>query len=351
MGDGDKTEKPTQKRMQDLRKKGQIPKSKDVSSTTIVVGMFMILSFAGASIFSRLGALMLYPVNYFDNPSPEIAVKLLKDTAAVFVIITIPMMMAIVIFSTLVDFFQIGPVFSTEAVKPDIKKINPFNTLKNLFSLKNVMELVKNIIKITFLSILVYTVLKDSLPTLLYITYGNVDELTDTIKSITKILIIYVSIGYIIIAAVDFFFQKYMFMKQNKMTKEEVKQEYKEMEGDPQIKSKRRQMHQEMATSNMLNNVRKATVLITNPDHLAIALYYDKNGNKLPAIIAKGDGYVAQRMIDVAKEEGIPIMQNVPLAHDLYDQCRMYDYIPPDLVEPIAEVLRWVYQQEAERAS
>ena len=133
------------------------------------------------------------------------------------------------------------------------------------------------------------------------------------------------------------------------MTKDEVKREYKEMEGDPMIKGKRKQLHQEMVMSDSVEKTKKSTVLVTNPTHRAIAIYYEKDKTKLPMIVAKGEGYLAERMIKAAQEAGIPIMRNVPLAHDLFDHGNIEQYIPVELIEPVAEVLRWVQQLQHER--
>ncbi len=147
---------------------------------------------------------------------------------------------------------------------------------------------------------------------------------------------------FCVIAAADWCFQKWQFNKQHMMSKEEVKREFKESEGDPLIKGKRKQLHQEMIAQNQIANVRKAKVLVTNPTHFAVALDYEKDRTPLPVILAKGQGVLAQRMIETAREEGIPIMRNVPLARSLYEQGTENAYIPQDLIGPVAEVLRWV---------
>lgn len=157
-----------------------------------------------------------------------------------------------------------------------------------------------------------------------------------------KALAISVGIAYLAIAAADYFFQRYQHTKQLRMSKDEVKREYKESEGDPQIKGKRRQLHQELIANSQVQRTRKATVVVTNPTHLAIAIYYQEADNVLPTVIAKGEDHVAKRMIALAREEGIPVMQNIPLARAIYADVPVDRYIPPDLIEPMAEVLRWV---------
>jgi type III secretion protein U len=157
-----------------------------------------------------------------------------------------------------------------------------------------------------------------------------------------KTLAMNVVFAYVAIAGFDYFFQRYQYIKQLKMSKDEVKREYKESEGDPQIKGKRRQLHQELLANDTMQRTRKATVVVTNPTHLAVAIYYDEKDNVLPTVLAKGEDHLAQRMKAVAREEGIPIMENVPLARALYANVPVDRYIPSDLIEPMAEVLRWV---------
>lgn len=148
--------------------------------------------------------------------------------------------------------------------------------------------------------------------------------------------------AFCVIAALDYLYQRYQYNKNHMMSKDEIKQEFKESEGDPHIKSKRKQLHKEMLSHNALDNVRKAKVLVTNPTHYAVALDYEKDRTPLPLVLAKGEGLLAQRMMDVARQEGIPIMRNVPLARALYRDGTENAYIPKDLIGPVAEVLRWV---------
>ena len=155
-------------------------------------------------------------------------------------------------------------------------------------------------------------------------------------------LLLYSAGAFAVVAAVDYLYQRYKWTNDHKMSIDEVKREYKESEGDPMIKSQRKQLHREMINQNTVSNVRKAKVLVTNPTHYAVALDYDKDKTPLPVILAKGEGWLAQRMIAAAKEEGIPIMRNVPLAQALYREGTENAYIPRDLIGPVAEVLRWV---------
>ena len=181
------------------------------------------------------------------------------------------------------------------------------------------LEFLKNIIKVTVLGVTVWVVMRDHLPTLFAIQRGTIWTMWEVLGMAVKDLLLMAAGVFCVIAAVDYLFQKWQYTKNHMMSKDEVKREYKEMEGDPQVKGKRKQLHQEMLSQNALGNVRKAKVLVTNPTHYAVALDYEKDRTPLPVILAKGEGFLAQRMIRVAQEEGIPIMRNVPLARSLFE--------------------------------
>jgi type III secretion protein U len=240
------------------------------------------------------------------------------------------------------NLLQIGFLFALEPAKPGLDKINPQKWFKKVFSVKNAVELVKSVLKIVLLLVIIKHLMELSLHDLTMLPEARPDDLLELLAGILKMFVLYCGAAFLVISAVDYFFQKRQHIKELKMTKDEVKREYKEMEGDPHIKGKRRQLHQELIVSNSLNAVRKSSVLVTNPTRLAVALFYDEDQTPLPVVLAKGEGMLARRMVEVAREEGIPVMQNVPLAQDLFAQADVEQYIPGDLIEPVAEVLRWV---------
>ena len=222
---------------------------------------------------------------------------------------------------------QVGILFAFKGAMPKLENVSPSKWFQKVFSMKNLVEFLKNIIKVTVLGVTVWVVMRDHLPTLFAIQRGTIWTMWEVLGMAVKDLLLMAAGVFCVIAAVDYLFQK---------------REYKEMEGDPQVKGKRKQLHQEMLSQNALGNVRKAKVLVTNPTHYAVALDYEKDRTPLPVILAKGEGFLAQRMIRVAQEEGIPIMRNVPLARSLFENGTENAYIPKDLIGPVAEVLRWV---------
>ena len=204
--------------------------------------------------------------------------------------------------------------------------------------------MLKSLIKIALLSVVLYHTIRSHLGDLVKLPYCGVGCVLPLLGVLMQDLAVAAGFAFLIIAGADFAFQRFQFTQQMKMTKDEVKREYKEMEGDPMIKSKRRQLHQELLAQNMENNVKRATVVVTNPTHIAVALEYREGETPLPVVLAKGERLMAARIVEIARREGIPIMENVPLAHALYADAQVDQYIPSDLIGAVAEVLRWVAQ-------
>ncbi len=346
-----KTEQPTPKRLRDARKKGQVARSKEVGSTALLTAIFAIMAATWHGNLESLQEMVLLPARFHGQPFNDAFKAVLGGVVTKSILILLPFLFGVVIVGILANFLQVGPLFVVEPIKPALKKLNPMQKLKQIFSIKNLVELLKTIIKTVFLGVLLYIVIKGAIPALVLIPYSGVPGVLSVLTQVLRQLAVFTILAYVVIAAADFVFQKRQHTKGLMMTKDEVKREYKEMEGDPMIKSKRRHLHQEMAMSDRVERVKRSTVLVTNPTHLAVALYYDQQKTKLPVIYAKGEGFVAKRMVEVAQQEDIPIMQNVPLAHHLFDHGDVNQYIPSELIEPIAEVLRWVRQIRRQSAS
>ena len=343
----EKTEQPTPKRLRDARKKGQVAKSREVGSTAIFLAVFGYLSLGWHFILKNLNEMILLPTQYYGVPFRQAMPEVVGVVVWKMVVITMPLVVTAMVMAVMADFLQFGLLFSIKAVSPDLNRLNPKQYFKKIFSIRSLVELIKSVIKVCVLGLIIKDLILGSIDALVKLPISGADDILPLLGSILSSLFLYTALAYLGVAALDFLFQKYQHLKQLKMTKDEVKREYKEMEGDPAIKSRRRQLHQEMVMSNTLSRVSKASVLVTNPTRRAIALYYDKDETKLPVILAKGKDLMAKRMIQVAKDNDIPIMQNVPLAHDLWDNGSVDNYIPSELIEPVAEVLRWVQELTA----
>ncbi|MBF0100936.1 MAG: type III secretion system export apparatus subunit SctU [Desulfobacterales bacterium] len=338
----DKTEQPTSKKLREAREKGQVAKSKEIPSAAIIIAVFIVIWVSWDSYLNQMKELVLLPTLYYEVPFKEGLKMMLQGVGYKILVLSAPVIMTALIMAIMANFFQIGALFSIQSITPDLNKINPAEGIKKIFSKDNLIEFLKSLVKILFLSYLIYKVIKESIDPLLKLPFLGIDGIMPVLGALLKKVVIYTIFAFSIVAAADFFLQKHQHIKKLMMTKEEVKQEYKEMEGDPHIKSKRKQLHREMVMNDTAQRTKKASVLVTNPTHLAVALYYDKDKTKLPMIVAKGEDLIAKRMIDIAQEEGIPIMQNVPLAQDLFHYGELDNYIPSNLIEAVAEVLKWV---------
>lgn len=338
----EKTEQPTPKRLRDIRERGQVAKSQDVPSALTVMAVAVYLLAMSGEMLKGILSMGEVPMLLMNRPFDEALELAVTSTIASSLRVAGPLIGMVLGVALCANLMQVGVLFSVQAALPKMENLNMSKWFKQVFSLKNLVEFLKNILKVTVLGLSVYLIFKSYLPRLFRIPQGNIGDMWLLLGAAGWDLVFTAAGIFCVIAAADWFFQRWQFNKQNMMSKEEVKREYKESEGDPLIKGKRRQLHQEMIAQNQIANVRKAKVLVTNPTHFAVALDYEKERTPLPVILAKGQGVLAQRMIEVAREEGIPVMRNVPLARSLYEQGTENAYIPKDLIGPVAEVLRWV---------
>lgn len=342
----EKTEQPTPKRLREAREKGDVCKSQDIAPalTTLAVGVYLAAN--AENIFALLRDMVSLPMEFVALPFHEAMAKaapLVIDSAIALVAPVVGLVMGVAFLSVLA---QTGVLFAVKAAMPKLENLDPKKWFQKVFSMKNLFELAKNLIKVAVLGGVVFFILQKYLPQLFGVPESGISSMWAVLGAAVKDLVITAAGAFCIIAALDYLYQKYKYNQNHMMSKDEVKREYKESEGDPHIKSKRKQLHKEMLAQNSLDNVRKAKVLVTNPTHYAVALDYEKGRTPLPLILAKGEGLLARRMMEVAKQEGIPIMHNVPLARALFRDGTENAYIPQDLIGPVAEVLRWVQSLE-----
>lgn len=338
----EKTEYPTSKKLRKAREDGQVAHSKDLTQTVLILALFGYMLGDAERIVTRFGEMMLLPAGvltmHFEDALNVVATTLFRNA----IDIMMPFLLIVIGLGLFIELVQTGMLMSIKAMMPSAKKLNVVGNIKNIFAMKNLMEFIKNILKIALLSSIIYYILRQALPVLMTLPQAGLTGVAIALAMLLKSMIVKVSVGYAAIAAADFAWQRHQHIKGLMMSKDEIKQEYKEAEGDPHIKHQRKHLHQEMLQEGAVHATRKATAVVTNPTHLAIALLYDKDKTPLPVVLAKGEGYLAQRMIEAAQEEGIPVLQNIPLAHALMDTAALDQYIPSELIEPVAEVLRLV---------
>jgi type III secretion protein U len=338
---GEKTEKPTQKKLQDLRKQGKVAKSKDAASTfSIVTMLFFVL--AGATHFVKV-VVDLFTRSFarIAHPGGGITADVFGAAGRALAWCMLPVCGVAMLMGVVGHLAQVGFLFSFESLKISGEKMNPIANLKQMFSPDAFFELGTSILKVFVLSVIFYFMARGSMGALVNSLYAGPSAILPVLNVMFKDILMWFSTAFALMGGADYLFRKHRFIKQNMMTKDEVKREYKESEGDPHIKSRRRQLAEEAIEQAILEKTRKATVLVVNPTHYAVALFYDESGERLPVVVGKGEGRLALRMMKAAPEEGVPIMRDVPLARGLFAEAVVDHQIPVNFIKPVAETLKW----------
>ncbi len=344
---GQKTEQPTEKRIRDSRKKGQVFKSNDLTQAFLFITASAVLAFAGGSFVGELQEIMrsFFRVEILGGAVSHTEMLAWMGAAWTKVLVMLaPMLVALAFVAGFLTFLQVRALFSMEVIQPKIEKLNPLKGLKNIFGqARTYIELVKNLVKFAVIFALVYITLSGSIRDI--VLAGRID-LAESAGMATKMmfdLLFRIGVVFLVLGGADFFLQKKLYMKNLMMSKEEVKREYKESEGDPHIKQARKQSHEELLSNNMMQSVPKADVVVVNPTHMAVAVRYEETAMVAPTVTAKGQRLMAEKIRALAEEHKVPIIRNVTLAHGLFE-VEVGHEIPEDLYEAVAEVLNWVYQ-------
>jgi flagellar biosynthetic protein FlhB len=351
-GGQEKTEEATPKRLRDARKKGQVARSRDLNTIVILICAFALIAFMRGYMGEQFRALFQsnFELAAKGDITPEILFLTGQKTFMSYVKIVAPFLAVIVVIAFAVGFFQTGPIFSGEPLKPQPKRLNAVENLKNMFKITTLVELLKNIAKMSLIFYIAYTVIADSLREVVLTVTSTPEKSMQVGSHIVVSFFIKVFVVFIVIAIIDFMVQRWHYKKQLRMTKEEVKREYKQDEGDPLIKSMRRHMHRELAMSDVREQVRTSDAVITNPTEVAVAIKYDEKEMMAPQIMAKGQRIFADTIREIAEEFGIPIISNPPLAWTLIE-VDIGEEIPEELYTAVAEILVYVYRLREQKDS
>lgn len=337
----DKTEPPTQKKIRDARKEGNVAKSKELTSTVLMLGWvvcgWMMLDFMRAKMILLFDTSLKAINQPFGDALREVGATAF-DTL---LWLSLPLLGMAVFLGVVIEFLQVGPVLSLGKVKPSLDKMNPAEGLKKMFSVDNLVELVKSVMKSSALIGIGVFVIYKMLAQLMMLPYAPAEAMGSGIWYGLVRIVIWTIFVFFFVSAIDVWYQKFSYTKQLRMSRRDIQQEVKESEGDPYVKSRRRQLHQEWSQQSMLNAVRQSNVVVTNPTHIAIALQYEHGTTDLPVVVAKGEGYLAEEIKRAATEAGVPILQNVQLARGLHEHVELDDYIGNEFFEAVAEVLHW----------
>jgi flagellar biosynthetic protein FlhB len=346
---GEKTEDATSKKLTDARKDGKVAKSTEIVMAASLLGLFLLLKFYAvfmgsqfSGVFNRIYSLI--PSVAEDGSAENVLLAIIRYVLIEVVILAAPFFIMAVAVALIGNVAQVGWQISTKPMEPDLSKFNPVSGMKKLFSKDKLIELLKSVLKIAAVSYMVYTVLVKQVDKLLTLYDMGLFEAVGLVGGIVIDIGIRISILFLFIGICDVFYQNRKFKNDMKMTKQEVKDEYKNTEGDPQVKGRIRGKMREASQRRMMQELPKADVVITNPTHLAVAIKYDKDKSQAPVVVAKGADYLAEKIKTVARENQVEIVENKPLARMLYYNVEIGDEIPAELYQMVAEVLAYVYR-------
>ncbi len=342
----ERTETPTPRRRAEARQRGQVGRSSDLTAAVILLGTLLLLYATGRQLLARLVEVTRYCLGQpggvmTDADQMTVAFAHVARAAAAMVL---PTMLLALVLALLASFLQIGPLFTFMPLQPSLDKLNPINGLKRMFSARAFVQLVMGVGKMSILTLVAYSTIKGQLPVLATAAGMDYVTLAGLGGDLMFTLGIRLAVALLILAIIDFIYQRYRTEKELKMTKEEVREELRRMEGDPKIKQRRRQVQLELAMRRIRQAVPKADVVITNPTEYAVAIQYDADAMAAPRVVAKGADLLAQRIRELAIEHRIPIVERPPLARALYRAVDVGQEIPPQFYKAIAEILAYVYE-------
>lgn len=348
----DKTEKATPKKRQDLRKKGQVMQSRELAPNLILLIMFISMKILGKSIFTGCSAIFnifLTQGSEYNLQEPNEIMRLVTFVTVEIAKMVAPFFIIAILVGVLGTYVQIGFLFTTEAIKPKFSHLNPINGLKKIFSARSAFELVKSIIKVILVGWVAWSSMQGEFTNMMKLMDLPIVSVAGYLVDTALNIAIKICFALLVISAADYFFQWRRYEKDIRMSKQEIKEEYKQMEGNPEIKSRIKQKQREISMRRMLKDVPQADVVITNPTHYAVAIKYDASKMSAPYVLAKGVDFMAKRIKEVAKEHNVHIMENVALAQALYNTVDIGQPVPPELYKTVAEVLAFVYELEGRR--
>lgn len=342
---GDKTEEPSQKKLDDARKEGNVWKSKDLSGVVAFAVSMSVVRSTWPDFESRIKELFYFAIDHIAHPEDITlaTAQLIYLALRALLGLCIPIAFSAALAGSIMEFLQVGALLALKAVMPKFDKLNPINGLKNLIGKKQIIELVKSMAKLGVSGYVVYGVVRDSMNIVVATIHGDAALTMTVMGELVYRVCQKVVLLFIIFAIFDVWWQHKSYMKDMMMSKDDLKKEYKESEGDPHHKAKRKELAHELLESAQMDAVKGADVIVTNPEHVAVALKYDRGKDNAPRLIAKGIEAKAANIRELAKQYDVPMLRNVPLAHALL-RIDVNEEVPEELYDAVAEVLNFVYQ-------
>jgi flagellar biosynthetic protein FlhB len=342
----ERTEKATPRKIRRARREGQVARSTELNSVIVISFGFLTIYLLGPILFNTIAALMRD--SFVQAPTillnPTSLPGLFTHRIFTYAAIVGPMLLSLAVFAYAVNVSQTGFMFSVKSLEPKVEKFDIIKGLKRLVSKRSLVEMIRDVIKIILISIVAYYTVSGWLPRLMMLGDAGIGDYAATLGKLSLILALKISVVFLIVAVFDLAFQRYDYAKNLKMTKQEVREELKETEGNPQLKGRIRQVQREMARQRMMTEIPKADVVVTNPVHLAVALRYDPREMPAPMVVAKGQRLIAEKIKEIARENNVPVVENRPLARSLFKLVDVGNFIPNTLYRAVAEVLAYVYR-------
>ena len=344
--DDEKTEEPSQYRIEESRKKGDVASSKELSSVLLLSGSLLTFIVCSAYVYEVFTEYLdwLYRQDFQHIYTKEKFADIITQTAWMMVKAVAPSFAASICIGFISQFIQIGFLYSPEILTADIERINPIKGFGRLFSKKAIVETVKGVFKFLVIIIITYIIIRDNMGSFLGFLHSDVGQGMAFGKYLMVKLGFSILLGLGVIALMDFAWEKWSYRKKMMMTKQEAKQEAKEHDGNPEVKNRIRAIQRQMAQKRMMNDVKKADVIVTNPTHISVALKYDGETMVAPSVVAKGADHLALRIREIAKENEIPVVENIMLARTLYKTVKVGHGVPRNLYKAVAEILAFVYK-------
>jgi len=343
----ERTEQATPKKLQDMRKKSQAPKSQDLMAAFSLMGLLLTLGFVGNNLINGLIQIVRRDLSQFGQ-GRDVG-EVFASTGIDFLRLLAPILIAAVVLGLVGNLSQVGFMFSFEPIRPKLSNINPISGLKNMFSAKTLVNGAKAVLKFVVLGAGAWFVVRAELDNLIMSSFNDMWGIYETMAAVAATLAIRMGLLFCLIGVLDYCWQRFDFSKQARMTKQEIKDEYKQIEGDPFIKSKLRERRTQISGSRMMQKVPEATLIITNPTHYAVALYYDEVETMAPKVLAKGVDTVAHKIMEIADMHSVPRFVRPELARALFGACEVDDEIPEAMFKLVAELIANIYAKRGER--
>jgi flagellar biosynthetic protein FlhB len=349
----DKTEAPSDKKRQEARDKGNVPKSTEVSSALVLLASLFLLKFFGSWMYQGITGYLTETFTIISHPKADyaFAAGLVTNAITALCIICAPVCLGILVIGVFSNIIQVGILFTFQPLMPKFDKINPLTGAQRMFSMKSLVELGKNLLKLFIIGTVAFITVKGEFGKFIGLGDTSTGAMFMFMLAVSYKIIFRIALILLLLALFDYAYQRFESERGLKMTKQEIKEEHKQSEGDPQIKARVRSLQREMARRRMMQELPKATVVVTNPTHLAIALRYEPLEMAAPKVIAKGKRLVAEQIKKIAKQAGIPIVEDKPLARAMYDKVTIGEDIPLEFFSAVAEVLAYVYRLKKRMAA